>query len=267
MATTGRPAINTPRALDLRGIQNAINNIRERLEALDKAVAVDVSATLGQQLRSEISILRLSLITLTTRVSALETAADGDTITMIADEAISAGDPVVAVSSTRCAVANASDATLMSALIGVATTSAAENATVTIRILGAMTITGAAFDSGRAVYVGDTGLTQTPNYESAAVPVGVAVGATTLWVSPGWPSLVSIASSSIANPFTDYMPVTYGMLRPIIDVIEALLDQPNGVVVKVNDALDTRVLIAGSGSGIVITNPDGFAGDPRFDTE
>lgn len=57
-----------------------------------------------------------------------------------------------------------------------------------------------------------------------------------------------------------------GALNPKISapMLDDLVVQPDGFVVKTGlDAL-TRTLIGGSGSGITIHHPDGVAGDPDF---
>lgn len=95
MATLGRPAISTPRGLELRALQGAIDNTRQRIEAIERELA-RVAGQAGQTaysggggssasitaLTAALASLRLDLTTqqdaldaLTTRVETLEAAA------------------------------------------------------------------------------------------------------------------------------------------------------------------------------------------------
>lgn len=82
----GRPAINTPRALDLRAVQAAVEGARQRIEALERYVSTLTStsgtsstsssttnATLAA-LTSDLSTQRSNLAALTARVEILEAA-------------------------------------------------------------------------------------------------------------------------------------------------------------------------------------------------
>ena len=86
MATLGRPAITTPRALDLRAVQAAIEGARQRVEALERYVAAlpttasstgaaasnsTTNATLAA-LTAEIATQRANLAALELRVTAIE---------------------------------------------------------------------------------------------------------------------------------------------------------------------------------------------------
>lgn len=245
MATTGKPAIGTPSRLDLRSLQLTINNIRERLKALDDAVNASTTEALKQDLLNQIGVLRVSLTALSKRVSKLESALSGDTFTMLANEAITVGQPVVAVSSTRCAVADPNDMTEMFALLGVATNTAAAGAEVVIRVFGPMTITGAAWDTGHAVYVGGGGgLTQIPNYEAVSIPVGVAVGPATLFVSPGWPALYDDTFAQANTPHSGFVPVTYALLQALI------ADLSGGDVVLYDNT--GRAMLTGDGRALLV---------------
>lgn len=87
MATLGKPAITTPRAVELRALQDAIGNTRQRIEAIEREVA-RVGAQAGQTaytggsgssasitaLTAALASLRLDLTALTTRVAVLEAA-------------------------------------------------------------------------------------------------------------------------------------------------------------------------------------------------
>lgn len=82
----GRPAINTPRALDLRAVQAAVEGARQRIEALERYVSTLTStsstsstsssttnATLAA-LTADLSTQRSNLAALTARVEILEAA-------------------------------------------------------------------------------------------------------------------------------------------------------------------------------------------------
>ncbi len=82
----GRPAINTPRALDLRAVQAAVEGARQRIEALERYVSTRTStsgtsstsssttnATLAA-LTADLSTQRSNLAALTARVEILEAA-------------------------------------------------------------------------------------------------------------------------------------------------------------------------------------------------
>ena len=85
----GRPAINTPRALDLRAVQAAVEGARQRIEALERYVSTltSTSGTSGTSstsssttnatlaaLTSDLSTQRSNLAALTARVEILEAA-------------------------------------------------------------------------------------------------------------------------------------------------------------------------------------------------
>lgn len=85
MATLGRPAITTPRAMDLRAVQAAIEGARQRVEALERYVSAlptvggagaaasnsTTNATLAA-LAAEITTQRANLAALELRVAAIE---------------------------------------------------------------------------------------------------------------------------------------------------------------------------------------------------
>jgi predicted nucleic acid-binding Zn-ribbon protein len=88
MAALGKPAISTPRGLELRALQGAIDNTRQRIEAIERELA-RVAGQAGQTafsggggssasitaLTAALASLRLDLASLTTRVETLEAAA------------------------------------------------------------------------------------------------------------------------------------------------------------------------------------------------
>jgi predicted nucleic acid-binding Zn-ribbon protein len=86
VSTLGRPAITTPRALDLRAVQAAVEGARQRVEALERYVLslpVSSTQTTGSTtnaatnatlaaLTAEIATQRSNLTALEARVTALE---------------------------------------------------------------------------------------------------------------------------------------------------------------------------------------------------
>jgi hypothetical protein len=81
MATTGRPAIPIPGALDLRVIQQSIGNIAERLRQIDAQVALLNSYATGSKSAAEIQQLRQQIAALSAQIEApatVEITADAD---------------------------------------------------------------------------------------------------------------------------------------------------------------------------------------------
>lgn len=261
----GKPAVEAPRTFDLRAVQLAVNNIRQRLIAADAEIVRLQSVADASTSASSIMALQASLVSLQGRVTALEASlGQGDVITLTAQSPVAAFEPVVPVGASQCEPADASDPERIFAVIGIARAAAAAGASVQVQRRGAISIPGAVFDAGRAVYVGLGGLTQVPSYGEAAIPVGVAISTGAVWVAPGFPALMALGLYGSA--YDDAMPVTWGLLRERMALLETLVDQPDGFVVKTGDALVTRTLVVASGSSLDIDNPDGVLGDPIFTT-
>jgi hypothetical protein len=69
----GSPSINTPNKLDLRALQTAISNTRQRIEALEAEVQTATNiANSGGTTSTNLNTLRQQVQALTTRVTALE---------------------------------------------------------------------------------------------------------------------------------------------------------------------------------------------------
>ena len=93
MAALGKPAITTPRSLDLKAVQDAIATARQRIEALERAVAsvagqagqtaysggggASASTVAIQTLQAQITALDLEVNTLQDQMAALLALADG----------------------------------------------------------------------------------------------------------------------------------------------------------------------------------------------
>lgn len=266
MATLGRPAVNAPRSLDLRSVQSTIDSIRQRLKADEAELlrlgnVADTSSVTGQ-VQSLIAAVR----SLGTRVSALEAALGvDDVITLAAGQEVVANYPIVMVGPSSCGPADPSDPTQIHALVGMSRNAGGVGSPIEVQRRGSMSIANSTFEVGRAVYAGIDGLTQNPTYGDFVIPVGVATAAGAIWISPGGAALQQ--PGLYGSEFDDFLPVTWGLIRERMRVLDELLDQPDGFVVKAVDALVTRALIAGSGSGITIENADGVDGDPIFTAE
>lgn len=70
----GKPAISTPNRLDLRAVQDAIGNTRQRIEAIEAQIAATVAASGTSSTTSStvLNTLRAQLAALTIRVTNLE---------------------------------------------------------------------------------------------------------------------------------------------------------------------------------------------------
>jgi len=217
MATLGRPPVSGVRAVDPRSVNGAIDNIRRRLEAIEAALGQTalVAQVATNQSTLQVSNLASQINSLDQRVTAIENAINLDIGSYVAGESIVAGQGVVGISDSTIGVADASDPTRMFALLGVALDNGSAGSAVRVQRRGAYTVPGSpAFATGRAVYLGDSGLTQTPDYEATAVPVGVAVSTSQVFVLPDWPAILYPAfSSGFMDEYQRYLPVTYLALQ------------------------------------------------------
>lgn len=71
----GRPAITTPRVLDLRAVQDAMQAARQRIEALEKYVGTLPSSsetTTPSASAAEVALLRASITALSNTLDALD---------------------------------------------------------------------------------------------------------------------------------------------------------------------------------------------------
>lgn len=268
MATSSGPAIPVVRSNDPRSIEGALNAIRQRFAVLERQIAA-TAAQAGQssfvlsQSNASTANLQAQISTLANQVAALEVASGGPVASYRADVAVDTGDAVFMSSDAGVSVVDPHDPTTIFGLVGVATASVAAGAQIMVRRSGVHTMPLASLEPGRAVYaqVGG-GLTQWPSYAAVAVPVGVALTPTTMAVAPAWPAQRDLPF--YPGGYEDFLPATLGLVRDVVELLQALLDQPDGFVVKVGDQLVTRALVAGSGTGIVIDNGDGVDGDALF---
>jgi len=263
----GSPAIAQLRALELREVSSRIDAIRQRLALLDAEVIRLGSVADASSVAGQVSSLSRSLLSLAARVSALELAIGvTDTVVLAASAAIEQYAVVVPSVPNQCITADPNDATAVHAAIGVALNAGSTGSPITIQRGGPLTLPISGLEQGRPVYAGMTGeVTQDPSYSAIVIPVGVATSASAIWISPELALLQQ--QSAYPDPFELAMPVTLALLQERLASLDALFEQPDGLVVKAAGSLVSRVLVAGSGTGILIDFPDGVDGDPMFSLE
>jgi hypothetical protein len=222
MAAGKLSSIPVVKTVDVRDINNALNAVRECIRVLSDALnAVGSQANQttfnASQGNANIAALQAQIAALQAQVDALTASINGSTTVYRADAVISVFDTVYPTSDGGVSPVDTEDPTAVFSMLGVAITSAAIGVPVTVRWSGVVTITGSAFDAGRAVYaqVGG-GVTQYPSYASVAIPIGVAISATSFWVSPQYPAL----RTDVFDPgYQDFIPATLGLVHQLIDQI------------------------------------------------
>ncbi len=217
----GRPAISEGAAKDLRATIGVIGNIRQRIEAIERAVSsVNSVAVASSNVNStQLNTIRQQIAQILQEIAALEQGTD-DTVVLTAGETINFGQGVVPISATTVGAADPDDPTRMFGVIGLATSSVNSGQSITVRRRGSFTAPSETFLVGRAVYLTASGLTQTPDYNVTALPIGVAISTTQLFVAPEWPALMLPISSSsgVEELFESYVPVTYRLLLATLDL-------------------------------------------------
>jgi hypothetical protein len=114
-------------------------------------------------------------------------------------------------------MADPSDPNRMFGIVGIALNAASPGAAVTVQRRGPLTIPGAVYSAGRAVYASLGALTQMPNYEATAVPIGVAITSTALWLAPDWPALLDRPfASAVDDAYLRYLPITYELAKDLL---------------------------------------------------
>lgn len=259
MAMSGKPAILDPRTFDLRAFQSSIQNIRERFRLLDTAVSSLQGTVGGSNLNAQVVTMQQQLVSLQTQITNLTSALGvNDTTTLIADEVLEIGMAVVATGAERCAIADPTDPTAFAPVVGLVSKAAAAGQAATIQRRGALSLQGASFDPGYTVYAGADGeLVQHPSYGAVAIPVGVAVSSTAVWISPGAPVLLI---EGFDSEHERYMAASVQLVTDAIELATQFAMLPDGLFVKVGDTLMPRRLV--EGTQIWIDNPDGVAGNP-----
>lgn len=248
-------AIQNLRGLDLRTVNAVLQQINSRLQSLENNLGTttkQVGQTTLVQSQSNSSITDLAQ-----RVAALEngTASAAAEVTLRADSAVTIYDAVYATSPSGCSTIDPYNLETVPSVIGIAETSASANAQVTVRRFGNMSIPSASFTPGAMVYWGDGVLTQDPSLLPVAIPIGLATGATSMFVLVGEAALVE---HGVYTNLEMFLPVTYALVQFAVELVDTLAASPNGFVVKIGNQLQTRVL---TGSGVT-SNGDGVAGNP-----
>lgn len=214
MAGVGKPDIPVPRDLSLRSLQLTVASIRERLSGIDAAIRAgakggDSVVTAGA---GSLVALASSVRSLAARVAALEGALGvGDVLSMTAAEPIAQFAPVVPLSATDCGEADPNDPTRRFGVLGLALVGAGAGQPISIQRRGPISIPGAVFEAGRAVYAFAGGVTQSPAYASAAIVIGVAMSDQDLWISPAAPVLQYPGLYDDAHDAP--MPAAWGLVR------------------------------------------------------
>ena len=224
---TGKPAISDIRNLDLRAVAGAVSNIRQRIEALEGALGVTTSTaqTAAGAANTQLNTILNELSAIDARVTILENIGTTDVAIYTAGETIQVGQGVVGISPSTIGAADPSDPTRMFGLIGLAISSGNAGASIQVQRRGVFLIPGASgFFVGRAAYLDNSGfVTQSPDYEATALPIGVAVSASQIFINPDYPAILQQTySSGFQDSFERYLPLTLMALPTLEQEIDAL---------------------------------------------
>lgn len=244
----GTPAIGTVRTAEARELNQIIGSARQRIEALERLITVLQSTAAGPQAANDIQTLKIQLSQLQTVVNSLSSGSSSasQTQTFRASAAIRAGYPVYGSGDGTCAEANPNEKGTIYNVLGVAQAAAASGASVLVRREGVLTVVGAAFTPFEPVFVGVDGLTSWPEYTNVAVPVGIALSSTTLYIKPGLPAL---QYTGVYSPAEQFMPVTYRLLAQALLPLTLLLQSADGFVYLSEGQLITLTSGGGGGGG------------------
>lgn len=237
----GRPSITTPAAMQLQAVQQTIANIRERFAGLE-AFVLQLQSGAGTALNlqsASIRSLQFQIDQLRARIDAIESADDGDqlTVTFLSGEAIDVGAPVWV--SNDGVVSNIDpDAVLASSgFFGIAAQTVVAGVAIPVRLPGGVvTIPGSTFTTGRPLYAQLGGVTHFPAGNS--LPVGVAIGADQMSVGYGF----NVLGDETFDPTgQDDMAMAYGLrgagggILPVVtgEVPPVLVYLPDGNLVYV----------------------------------
>lgn len=255
MATLGTPAIGTVRAIEARELNQIIGNARQRIEALERLVTVLTNTSAGPQAANDIQTLKIQLAQLQTIVNALSSGSTSASLTQTfrASAAVRANYPVYGSGDGTCAEANPNEKSTVYNVLGVARAAAASGANVLVQREGVMTVTGAAFTAFEPVFLGVEGLTTWPDYTNVAVPIGIALSSTTLYVKPGFPALQYLG---VYNDAEQLMPVTYRLLAQALLPLTTLLQSADGFVYLSESQLITLASGAGGGGSGYVNDGD-----------
>jgi len=255
MATLGTPAIGTVRTAEARELNQIIGSARQRIEALERLITVLQSTAAGPQAANDIQTLKIQLSQLQTIVNALSSGSTSASLTQTfrASAAVRANYPVYGSGDGTCAEANPNEKSTVYNVLGVARAAAASGANVLVQREGVMTVTGAAFTAFEPVFLGVEGLTTWPDYTNVAVPIGIALSSTTLYVKPGFPALQYLG---VYNDAEQLMPVTYRLLAQALLPLTTLLQSADGFVYLSEGQLITLASGAGGGGSGYVNDGD-----------
>jgi hypothetical protein len=236
MAAGKLSSIPVVKTVDVRDINNALNAVRECIRVLSDALTA-VGSQANQttfnaaQGNANIAALQAQIASLQAQLAALAASAVGPTAVYRADQVISVLDSVYPTSNGGVSPVDTQDPTAVFAAIGVAATSAAIGAPVTVRLSGSLSVIDAGFETGRAVYAQNGGgLTQYPSYADVAVPVGVATGAEQMDVRAAWPTL--LVQPLYAAGYEDFLPASWKLMRDAFELAQSFNAQHDGVLSK-----------------------------------
>ena len=249
MATAlGSPAIGTVRALEVREINGVVAAARQRIEALERLTTLLQNTAAGPNAANDIQTLKVQLAQLQLVVNSLSSGSTSASLTQTfrASAAVRAGYPVYGSGDGTCAEANPNDSATIYNILGVARAAATSGSNVLVQREGVVTITGAAFTPFEPVFLGIEGLTTWPDYTNVAVPVGIALSSTTLYIKPGFPALQYLGVYSGAEQL---MPVTYRLLAEALLPLTNLLQSADGFVYLSSGQLITLSSGGGGGGG------------------
>ena len=249
MATAlGSPAIGTVRALEVRELNGVVAAARQRIEALERLTTLLQNTAAGPNAANDIQTLKVQLAQLQQVVNSLSSGSTSASLTQTfrASAAVRAGYPVYGSGDGTCAEANPNDSATIYNILGVARAAAASGSNVLVQREGVVTITGAAFTPFEPVFLGIEGLTTWPDYTNVAVPVGIALSSTTLYIKPGFPALQYLGVYSGAEQL---MPVTYRLLAEALLPLTNLLQSADGFVYLSSGQLITLSSGGGGGGG------------------
>ena len=271
MATTpsqrglGFPAVIEPRSFDLRSVQTTVQQVRERLRVIDAALTTLQNATGANQLSATVAQLQQQVNLLQRRLTTVENSLGADdTTTLIALTDMPAGAPVVPSGTTSCRMVDPNDPEAVFACVGLVVSAVAQGQAATIQRRGNFTLTGSGFEPGREVYASIGGdLTQQPTYGAAAVPVGIATSADTLYVTTGGPALLALGLDD--NAYERFMYASVELVSDAIALAAQVDAAANGIVTKTADGFVETRSLQGTTNRITVTNGDGVAGNPTVD--
>ncbi len=248
MATLGVPAIGAVRTAEARELNQIIGNARQRIEALERLIAVLTNTAPGPQAANDIQTLKIQLAQLQAVVNGLSSGSTSASLTQTfrASAPVRANYPVYGSGDGTCAEANPNEKSTVYNVLGVARAAAASGANVLVQREGLMTVTGAAFTAFEPVFLGVEGLTTWPDYTNVAVPIGIALSSTTLYVKPGFPALQYLG---VYNDAEQLMPVTYRLLAQALLPLTTLLQSADGFVYLSEGQLITLSSGGGGGGG------------------